>query len=267
MYECPAVHPALPALFDPCVPDHPALWAVFRGRHAGRAVVDNVQQPTQCVVRTDAVLTFCSRQISPAFLEGAIVHFRQIGPIWLIWPTTASSPPCTAPATQVTQRLGFTDCDPHSAILADWRRQLPNGFEIRPIDRDLLERCEWRSDMEFYCGSLDNFLANGIGLCLMRGGGGTTGGGRTAGGEIVVEAYASSLGDTHAEIGAITREAYRGHGYAPIACAYLIEACARRGYQAYWSCDADNPASARVARKLGFRQEQAYLILEYEPAT
>ncbi len=253
MVECPAVHPALPALFDPRVPDSPALWAVFMGRHAGRAVVDNVQRPSQCVVRTDAVLTYGSHHISPTFLNEAIAHFRHIGPIWLIWPSAASSPSLTPPATQVTQRLGFSDCDPHSAILADWRRRLPCRFEIRPIDRDLLERCEWRSEMEFYGGSLDNFLANDIGLCLMRGD------------EILVEAYASSLGEAQAEIGVITREAHRGHGYAPIACAYLIEACARRGYQAYWSCDADNPASARVARKLGFRQEQAYQILEYGP--
>jgi RimJ/RimL family protein N-acetyltransferase len=73
----------------------------------------------------------------------------------------------------------------------------------------------------------------------------------------------SSFGDTKAEIGAITREAYRGHGYAPITCAYLIEACERRGYQAYWSCDTENTASIRVARKLGFRQERAYQIFEY----
>ena len=110
-----------------------------------------------------------------------------------------------------------------------------------------------QADMEFYCGSLDNFLANGIGLVMMRGD------------EIIVEAYASSLGDTQAEIGAITREPYRGRGYAPITCAYLINTCEQRGYRAYWSCDADNEASIRVARKLGFRQEKAYEILEYSP--
>jgi RimJ/RimL family protein N-acetyltransferase len=81
--------------------------------------------------------------------------------------------------------------------------------------------------------------------------------------EIIVKAYVSSFGDRTAEIGAVTRQAYRGRGYAPITCAYLIEACELRGYQAYWSCDADNPASIRVAQKLGFRQEKAYQILEY----
>jgi RimJ/RimL family protein N-acetyltransferase len=128
---------------------------------------------------------------------------------------------------------------------------LPDGFEIQPTDRRLLERCEWRAEMEFYCGSLENFLLNGIGLCLMHED------------DIIVEVYASSLGAGKAEIGAFTRNAYRGRGYAPIACAYLIQACEQRGYQPYWSCDAENMASIRVAQKLGFRQEQAYQVFEY----
>ena len=68
----------------------------------------------------------------------------------------------------------------------------------------------------------------------------------------------------YAEIGAITHKPYRGMGYAPITVAYLIEALEQRGYHAYWSCDEDNPSSARVARKLGFREEKAYEWLEYE---
>lgn len=155
------------------------------------------------------------------------------------------------PADQAVERLEFYDYDPCSAVLADLRQRLPASFELCPIDRQLIERCEWRSDMEFYCGSLDNFVVNGLGLCMRQGD------------AIIVEAYVSSFGGTQAEIGAVTRAPYRGHGYAPIACAYLIEACEQRGYHAYWSCDADNMASIRVARKLGFRQEQAYQVLEY----
>jgi RimJ/RimL family protein N-acetyltransferase len=124
---------------------------------------------------------------------------------------------------------------------------------VRAIDRELLERCEWRDDMASYCGSLENFLHNDLGLCLMD---------RD---ETIVEAYASAFGATYAEIGAITHEPYRGKGYAPIAVAYLIETLEQRGYHAYWSCDIDNPASAQVARKLGFRIERSYEIWEYEP--
>jgi RimJ/RimL family protein N-acetyltransferase len=251
MQACPANHPALPALFDPALPNKPALWAVFEGHHTGRALVDDLQHPTQCVLRTDACLTYPSRQISQNFLEQAITWFRKTDPVWLIWPASLSSRLVAPETGQIVQRLEFIDLDPHSGILEGLRQRLSDGFEIRPLDLQLIERCEWRSEMEFYCGSLENFLLHDFGLCLMRAG------------EIVTEAYASSIGDNLAEIGAITHEPFRGQGYAPVACAFLIQACERRGCQAYWSCDVDNPASIQVARKLGFRHERAYRTYEY----
>jgi RimJ/RimL family protein N-acetyltransferase len=215
--------------------------------------VDSIQDPSQCVIRTGAVLTFFSRQIDQTFLHEAIARFGETDPVWLVWPSTLVPEPFLLQDAQIVQRLEFYGCASRGQVLADWRRRLPAGFEIRAIDRRLLARCEWRSEMEFYCGSLDNFLANGIGLCLMRGE------------DIIAEAYASSLGGGRAEIGAVTRAAYRGKGYAPIACAYLIKACEERGCQPNWSCDIDNEASIRVARKLEFRQQRAYQILEVEP--
>lgn len=253
MQECPLDHPALPSLFDPQVPDNPVLWSVLKGCHSGKTVVDKIPDPTQCVVRTDALLTFFSRRISQPFLNEAIAHFRQTGPVWLVWPPLTSAPLQAPEIHNVTHRLEFYGYDPHSPVLAGWRQRLPDGFEIRPIDRQILERCEWRDDMIFYCGSLEGFLVNEFGLCMLHGE------------EIIVEAYVSSFGETQAEIGAITHEKYRGYGYAPITCGYLIEACEQRGYHAYWSCDAENNASVRVARKLGFQHERAYQILEYSP--
>jgi RimJ/RimL family protein N-acetyltransferase len=251
MHACPANHPTLPALFDPSLPNKSALWAVLEGRHPGRALVDDLQHPTQCLLRTDACLTYPGRQISQTFLEQAITWFRKTDPVWLVWPASLSSSLVAPETDQIVQRLEFFDCDPHSSILEGLRQYLPDGFEVRSLDRQLVERCEWKSEMEFYCGSLENFLLYDFGLCLM------------CAGEIVTEAYASSIGDNLAEIGAITHEPFRGQGYAPVACAFLIQACERRGCRAYWSCDADNPASIQVARKLGFRQERAYQIYEY----
>jgi RimJ/RimL family protein N-acetyltransferase len=253
MYDYPVYRPALRELFDPNLPNSPALWAVLKGNHTGRAVVDHQKNPSQCVLRTDAALSYFGYQTRQAFLDEAIPHFREVGPVWLVWPpSTALHPPETEDAKAVN-RIEFYEYEPCSDTLSKLRGQLPEGYTIQRINRQLLERCEWRTEMEFYAGSLSNFLEHGIGLCMMRGN------------EIVIEAYASSLGKTKAEIGAITREAYRGRGLAPIACAYLIEACEQQGYQAYWSCDANHTASIRVAQKLGFRQPRAYMIYEYEP--
>ncbi len=252
-HMCPIDHPALPALFDLAVPNSSVLWSVIEGRNAGRAWVDCIQTPSQCVIRTDAVYTFFSRQISQTFLNEAIGYFRQTEPIWLVWSPEETVEPLLFEDTKISHRLEFYDCDVHDPVLADWRRRLPDEFEIRTIDRTLLERCQWRSAMAHWCGSLDNFLVNGTGLCLMDGD------------DIVVEAYASSFGQGQAEIDVITHESYRGQGYAPITCAYLIKVCAELGYQPYWSCDVANKASANVARKLGFQQEKVYQLLDYRP--
>jgi RimJ/RimL family protein N-acetyltransferase len=252
MIECPINHPALSGLFNPKVPNNPALWAVFHGRHSGQAVVDELDQPSQCVIRTDAVMTYASQNVSQPFLEAALDHFRGIGPIWLI--RAQGDPPAPEPV-RCLSRLEFYDLDPSSPVLAKFRNEIEMGYTVRTIDRELLERCEWRDDMEFFAGSLENFLQNDLGICLMRAE------------EIIVEAYASALGAPYAEIGAITHEPYRGKGYATQTVACLIEILAKLGYQCYWSCDIDNPASARVARKLGFRIEKPYEIWEYLPYT
>jgi GNAT superfamily N-acetyltransferase len=249
MIECAPDHLGLADLFDPRVPNNPALWAVFSGRHEGRAVVDDLRSPRQCLVRTEAMLTYASRGIGSVFLEKAITYFTQIGPIWLVHNTGKMSAPA---GKRTMQRMEYFDYDPESPILYTLRSNLPEGCEMRPINMEMLERCEWRDDMVFYSGSLDNFIKHDLGLCMMRED------------EIIVETYASAFGSSYAEIGAITHEAYRSKGYASIACAYLIQAVEQRGYHAYWSCDADNLGSSKVARKLGFKTERPYIIIEYE---
>jgi len=248
MHECPVDHPALPGLFDPQIPNNPALWAVFQRRHTGKALVDELNNPLQCVLRTEATLTYASNHVSQEFLGEAISHFRQRADLWLV---RSQGDPPAPDGYRILPRLEFYDIDPQSPVLAALRTRLPNGYAMHPIDLALLERCEWRDDMAFYSGSLENFLRHDLGKCLMHGD------------EIIVETYANSLGSTYAEIGAITHAPYRGKGLAPVAVAYLIEALSDRGYQAYWSCDVDNPASAKVARRLGFRVEQSYEIWEY----
>ena len=255
MFACPTNQPALPALFDPSLPNKPALWAVLEGRHSGRSLVDDLVHPTQCLLRTDACLTYPSIQISQTFLDQAIGHFRATESVWLVWPPSLPDRLAAPEAGQTVQRLEFSDYDPQDRVLEDLRKRLPVGFEILPLDQRLLERCEWKSEMEFYCGSLENFLRHDFGLCMLHEG------------EIITEAYASSIGRGVAEIGAITHEPFRGQGYAAIACAFLIQACERRGCQVSWTCNADNQASIQVARKLGFRQPRAYLIYDYDSFT
>ena len=253
MFEYSIIDKDIQELFDPELPNSSALWAVLKGNYFGKAVVENIKDPSQCVIRTNAALTYFGNQTSQDFLDRAIIHLRKIGPVWLVWPHKTSLTPPDIENTEVVNRLEFFEYDRNGEILGKLKKQLPSEQEIRSIDAKILRQCEWREEMEFYAGGFDSFLKHGIGICMVKND------------EIIVEAYASSLGRTRAEIGVITKETFRGQGYAPIACAYLIEVVEQRGYQAYWSCDANHIASIRVAKKLGFQQERDYRIYEYEP--
>jgi RimJ/RimL family protein N-acetyltransferase len=249
MQEIPATSASLRALFDPLLPNSPALWAVLKGNHPGKVLVDDLQRPTQAVLRTEAVLTYFSLETRQTFLNETIADFRRLGEVWLVWPRETHLSPPQVELAVIVERLEFTDTDPER--LNQLQSQMSDGFAMRTIDAGLLQHCEWGEEMAFYAGSAENFLAHGIGLCMMKGD------------QILVETYASALGETRAEIGAITRQIYRGRGYAPIACAYLVAACQQRGYLPYWSCDADHTASIRVAQKLGFQKTNSYQIFEY----
>jgi RimJ/RimL family protein N-acetyltransferase len=129
------------------------------------------------------------------------------------------------------------------------------GLQLRQIDRSLLERCEWKSTIESGCGSLDNFIVYGLGMCLMRGD------------DIITETYAQFWGLDQVEISVVTNRAYRRRGYATIACAQLIRLCRERGYEPYWSCEAYNIAALNLAGKLEFRGERDYEVRLYrEPS-
>jgi len=250
MIEVPATHPSLPALFDPEIPNSPMLFAILRGDNPGRAFVDDATNPSHAVVRTNEALIFLSQVAPQEFLDLALTHLSQLGHLGLIWRPEAAVPR-PPEAARILPRHEFPICSATSETLAVLESGLPDGFEIRPVDRSLLERCEWRPEIEGYCGSLDNFLAHGLGICLMRGD------------EIITEAYAPFWGVRQAEIGVVTNEAHRGHGFAAMACARLIRLCRERGAEPYWSCDADNIASIRSARKLGFQGEREYEIRLY----
>ena len=63
------------------------------------------------------------------------------------------------------------------------------------------------------------------------------------------------------ELGTITQPEHRERGYATIVSARIALECERLGYQTHWNCAKDNPASAAIARRLGYRNVQEFQLL------
>ena len=171
----------------------------------------------------------------------------------LAWRSAARPGIEPEPPAKTVDRLEFGPLDTADPGLARLRETLPADVRVQPIDAAILERCEWRDLTVDAFGTTEAFLATGYGLVLMRDD------------EILAEAYAPFLGHGVAEIGVVTAEPHRGHGYAPIACAYLAATLAGAGYAMSWSCDSDNEPSVRVAQKLGFAPARPYALFLYRP--
>jgi GNAT superfamily N-acetyltransferase len=246
-------HPGLPALFDPSTPNAPMLFAVLEGALPGRALADDPDAPTVAAVQTAEWMAFVSRTESQEAFDAALDGLRRDAMVGIAWGQAAGPIVPEAPA-KTLERLGFDAVagDPDGR-LARLRGELPAGISVSPIDAGLLARCEWRELVVAAHGSSEAFLEHAFGLCLMRGD------------EIVAEAYAPFIGNRVAEVGVVTAEAHRGRGYASIAIAFLAEQLNARGLAMYWSCDADNTASIRVAKKVGFGAPRPFQLLLYRP--
>ena len=71
---------------------------------------------------------------------------------------------------------------------------------------------------------------------------------------LVSVAFTSARADRHAEVGIVTTEPGRGHGFSTAAAALVCADIQRGGQTAVWSTSEDNLASRRVGDKLGFVQ-------------
>ena len=238
-------------LFAPNTPDHPRLFSVLAGHHPGTALVDDVTNPNWCVLRSGWIgRTFIGGQIDADSVTQAIALMRQQGPVHL-----DKNDPYAGlfPADQIGEdaRFAFSGRLTGRPSFETFFIRLPEGCRIRPVDKELVKRCLWSAELLPVFGSLKRYLEISLGFCLVKED------------QILSEAHAFFWGNGFFEIGAITGEAYRGLGYAPVATAHLIRACEQRGYSTFWSCDIEHTASVSVANKVGYSDPCPYTLKVY----
>lgn len=243
----------LTALFDPNGPCGFRCFAVLDGLQPGRILTDDPVHPTWGIVweAGDGTL-YPGGALDGSILRDAVTTLRQEGDVlvgfWEGDPLRELLPPDPQYTGTV---LEFLDRPGHASGLDAWLAPLPVGYELRPITRELLEECIWYEGTVRRHGGADRFLETGLGMCLLHNG------------LVVSEAYASPRVLGTRELGAITREGYRGRGLATITCAQLIAACERLGDATYWNCASTNLASAAVARKMGYQIEREYQLVAW----
>ena len=251
MHHVSTATPDFTKLFDEHSPGKSLLFSILEGRTPAEILVDDPEDPRQCIIRSGVRFTFASRDVDRSFLERALAELRQSAGVALVCPPDRSEHWTPPDPDVVVERLGFADFDEANEGLREALARPLEGMEIREIDRERFENALWRDLLLGFSGSAESFLEHGFGLVLCRED------------EVLAWSYAPNRGLSTMEIGVETAEDHRGQGHATFIAAHAISQCLAQGWSVAWSCETDNPASVAIARKLGFCGERTYPVYVY----
>lgn len=142
-------------------------------------------------------------------------------------------------------RLAYDFRPPAGWPPSDWSTHVPPDFALQPFDAATAEWLQANMGIPWpwfvgRWGSVENFLANGIGFCLV------------CEDQVASCAMAMAIGGAEAETQVWSGEAFRGRGLATLAAIAFVEHCRARGLKPGWTTDLGNKPSIAVARKIGF---------------
>ncbi|HNS50678.1 MAG TPA: GNAT family N-acetyltransferase [Anaerolineae bacterium] len=146
-----------------------------------------------------------------------------------------------------------------SQVSLDWRAHLPQGYELRRVDRDLLANSDLarskdlsEEEIEVYWGSLSHFFERGIGFCVLHGA------------QEVSHCTADCAAGTQIDVGIWTHPDHRRRGLAAAVVAATVEHCLAVGFrQVGWHCNVENVGSWKTAERVGFRRNREYAYYYY----
>lgn len=233
----------------------PMLQAFFEHRAGGLALVNDLRSPTACVVAVRQRFAFFGGDVSSRFYEAALGELRRTQTLQVVVPALGARLPRRPAPDDEVHRVEFCRRPDQGRVnVRAIQRASASLGEVRRIDAALFNRCSQRDEIVHLLGSAREFLMHGIGYALL------------VDGRIVAEACGCLWTRDRVELAVTTQAEYRGRGYATAVCAHLIDTCEAVGCQAYWSCDAHDDGSLRLAARLGYDDPREYRLLRFEHA-
>lgn len=227
-------------LFKKMQPNNSSLWSYFLGDRPGKTFVDNIENPTRAISIISWDWTYISDDADFEWIENALMELSENEFMQVVW-DLAERPQRPSCIKGITPRYDFTE-----------RKQItakPVDVEIKRIDKELIQKCEWKGMMEWKYSSIDLFLEKGFGFVAVQGD------------KICSEAYSCRGDGVYAEMGVITAEDKKRQGFGFAACLKVLEEIEKLGLKPTWSCDRDNDGSKNLAEKLGFINPKPYEFL------
>ncbi len=239
-------------------------FSVCEGRNPGRVFVDHADHPASALIWLSCGYLYLVGEPGDALSLESLAHLL-IETLAPAWQAAGESGFILAPfsaawdarllaflkdrAHEKIYRRTFTFHPERFAVHRNWAERVPAGFVMQRMDKALVERMgglpSWASTQDF--------LARGIGYCLLKGH------------DIASACTTVFAASTGVEIDVHTDETYRGQGLATLTAAALIADGLRGGRQPNWECFWENEPSCALARKLGFEMKEDYPVYYWEP--
>ena len=219
----------------------------------GRVWVDDPRHPTAVVVIEDVDGTlYAGGPVTAEALRTTLAHVETASGD-LIFGFSGPDDPLhrLVPAEPYWsgEAIDFDDRAPARAEEDALRRPLPDGAELRRLDRHTLASIEWYADTIHAFGSVDAWERAGIGYAVMRDG------------RPLAECVAGPRARGLLEMGVVTREEHRRKGFGTLVSRAVAVACEAAGDAVWWNANAANAGSIAIARRLGFRRERRYQLV------
>ena len=158
---------------------------------------------------------------------------------------------CFPAAKKVTRYAIKKDTRFDLSLLRDMVKKLPEGYELKEIDKDVYDLCLTDPVTRDFVSSFESkekYLEIGRGMVVMKSG------------RIVAGASSYTRYNEGIEIEVDTVEKERRKGLATVVCAALILRCLEEGLYPSW--DAQNMNSVHLAEKLGYEFDHEYSAYE-----
>jgi len=230
-------------LFIKWQPNNSALWCYLNGDINGETYVDNMESPTKAICVIFWGWGFVSDNADIPWIENQIQEICRTNFIQIIWNPKERPEKPEKGLECVVARYNFIEYN--NGV------QKNHNNDIKPLDKGLFEKCQWKEMQLWLYQTPQQFLDKTMGFCAVQEN------------QIVCEAYATFIANNFTELGVITNEKNYRQGLGFSTCSRLLEEVISKGLKPTWSCDQDNPASINLARKLGFQNPIEYEILVY----
>jgi hypothetical protein len=237
----------------------PLLFAVIEGNRPGRIFVDDRNLPQAGFVWTNTECAYLVGKASEAAFYRSIFDLisEEFIPKMESNGETFLSIFTFNQADRQRVLSAFDDRHPLSLELATYRmdQQTPpvkrsetpeslTGFVLSPLDRSVLDHSENQGlagQITYYWGSVEMFLENGLGTCLLKDG------------LAASWCFSEAFGANAHSVNIVTRHEFRRRGFAHFVGLAFIDLCLESGTELAWLCDESNRPAKALAESLGLR--------------